>query len=141
MKKTIAKKDYFLRKPNLPTHDVTTTKVAVTESPAAEAAGLSEAQMKEYAALQGTSTTEEMLQISAASKARMISRWPSMVWGPGTCSGFGAVIEGKIFIPRLGKYKFHLCSKDGSKMYIDGETVIDNNGQHGYKCAKSVGTR
>lgn len=39
--------------------------------------------------------------------------------------------EGFIHIPVEGTYKFSLASDDGSKLYIGGETVVDNDGDHG----------
>ena len=32
-----------------------------------------------------------------------------------------------------GEYIFSLISDDGSKLYIDGKTVVDNDGNHGEK--------
>lgn len=42
-----------------------------------------------------------------------------------------AVLEGYIEIPRQGQYTFYLSSDDGSKLYINGNEIIDNDGQHG----------
>ncbi|OYX66929.1 MAG: phosphodiesterase [Sphingomonadales bacterium 32-64-17] len=39
--------------------------------------------------------------------------------------------DGFIDIPTTGKYDFYLASDDGSKLYIDGRTVVDNDGDHG----------
>lgn len=39
--------------------------------------------------------------------------------------------EGFIHIPVDGAYNFSLASDDGSKLYIDGKTVVDNDGDHG----------
>jgi len=39
--------------------------------------------------------------------------------------------EGRIQITMPGDYSFMLASDDGSKLYIDGKTVVDNDGSHG----------
>lgn len=41
------------------------------------------------------------------------------------------VFEGDITIATAGSYGFSLASDDGSKLYIDGRTVVDNDGDHG----------
>lgn len=41
------------------------------------------------------------------------------------------VFEGDITISTAGSYGFSLASDDGSKLYIDGITVVDNDGDHG----------
>jgi hypothetical protein len=41
------------------------------------------------------------------------------------------VFEGDITITTAGSYGFSLASDDGSKLYIDGRTVVDNDGDHG----------
>ncbi len=41
------------------------------------------------------------------------------------------VFEGEIQIDAAGTYGFSLASDDGSKLYIDGKTVVDNDGDHG----------
>ncbi|ESQ74604.1 alkaline phosphatase family protein [Asticcacaulis sp. AC402] len=41
------------------------------------------------------------------------------------------VFEGKIRIDTAGAYDFFLASDDGSKLYINGATVVDNDGDHG----------
>jgi uncharacterized protein (DUF2141 family) len=43
---------------------------------------------------------------------------------------FGISYIGGIVIPSDGNYKFKLTSDDGSKLYIDGELVIVNDGIH-----------
>ena len=43
---------------------------------------------------------------------------------------FGFKFEGDITIATSGTYTFYLASDDGSKMYIDGKKVVDNDGLH-----------
>ncbi len=43
---------------------------------------------------------------------------------------FAIDYTGNFWIGRPGKYKFALNSDDGSKLYIDGKLIIDNDGQH-----------
>ena len=43
---------------------------------------------------------------------------------------FGLDIRFKVDIPADGNYTFFVNSDDGSKLYIDGNLVIDNDGQH-----------
>lgn len=42
-----------------------------------------------------------------------------------------AVFEGGIEIPTNGTYTFYLASDDGSKLYINDDVVVDNDGDHG----------
>ena len=46
---------------------------------------------------------------------------------------FGIKFQGAISIPTSGNYTFYLLSDDGSKLYIDGKLIIDNDGFHGEK--------
>ncbi len=39
--------------------------------------------------------------------------------------------DGKLQITTPGDYSFMLASDDGSKLYIDGKAVVDNDGSHG----------
>ncbi|MBU4433530.1 MAG: alkaline phosphatase family protein [Alphaproteobacteria bacterium] len=41
------------------------------------------------------------------------------------------VFEGDLQIATAGTYGFSLASDDGSKLYIDGKLVVDNDGDHG----------
>lgn len=41
------------------------------------------------------------------------------------------VFESKIEITQAGKYTFYLVSDDGSKLYLDGELIVNNDGDHG----------
>ncbi|MDP4292719.1 MAG: glycosyl hydrolase, partial [Bacteroidota bacterium] len=44
---------------------------------------------------------------------------------------FGIKFQGSVSIPTSGNYTFYLLSDDGSKLYIDGKLIIDNDGFHG----------
>jgi predicted alpha/beta superfamily hydrolase len=54
-------------------------------------------------------------------------------------SHFGCVFEGYIKIDEEGYYGFALCSSDGSKLFINGREIINNDGQHGSEWYKSYG--
>jgi PA14 domain-containing protein/Big-like domain-containing protein len=42
----------------------------------------------------------------------------------------GARFEGYVSVPELGAYRFYTTSDDGSLLYIDGQLVVDNDGNH-----------
>ncbi len=44
---------------------------------------------------------------------------------------FAIQYNGAFFVKAAGSYKFRLLSDDGSKLYIDGNLIIDNDGTHG----------
>jgi len=43
----------------------------------------------------------------------------------------GLVYEGYLRIPADGLYTFYLSSDDGSRYWVDGEEIVDNDGMHG----------
>ena len=57
---------------------------------------------------------------------RILHGWP-------LAGAFSAVYRGVINIPADDKYAFSLTSDDGSRFFIDGEKLIDNDGPHGMK--------
>jgi predicted esterase len=44
---------------------------------------------------------------------------------------FAFVFEGFIFIPEAGTYTFYTSSDDGSRLFINGNSVVNNDGPHG----------
>ena len=50
---------------------------------------------------------------------------------PGERPTFGLVYTTYLQIDKIGKYSFYLQSDDGSKLYVDGQKVVDNDGGHG----------
>lgn len=48
---------------------------------------------------------------------------------------FGYAFHTWINIPERGVYRFYTYSDDGSKLWIDGETVVDNDGSHSARYA------
>jgi len=44
---------------------------------------------------------------------------------------FAAIFSGRLMIKKTGRYHFWLTSDDGSKLQIDGKTVVNNDGLHG----------
>ena len=46
-------------------------------------------------------------------------------------STFGVTFGGYLQIDQGGKYSFYTQSDDGSKLYIDGQEVVNNDGDHG----------
>ncbi|WP_164503597.1 PA14 domain-containing protein [Pleionea sediminis] len=45
-------------------------------------------------------------------------------------TNYGLVLSGLITLETAGNYRFHLNSDDGSKLYIDGQLITDNDGTH-----------
>ncbi len=46
-------------------------------------------------------------------------------------NGFAFVFEGDLSAPADGEYQFSIASDDGSRLLVDGDTVVDNDGIHG----------
>jgi len=51
---------------------------------------------------------------------------------------FAIDYNGKFWIEKPGKYRFQLSSDDGSKLYIDGKKVVDNDDLHPIKTEKGA---
>jgi predicted alpha/beta superfamily hydrolase len=52
-------------------------------------------------------------------------------------SNFGLIFNGYLKIDIEGYYGFALCSSDGSKLFINGHEIINNDGLHGTEWYKS----
>lgn len=63
----------------------------------------------------------------AASVARTISADVDVIRDS---SAFGLRFSGRLLVERAGEYQFALASDDGSRLYLDGRLVIDNDGDH-----------
>ncbi|HEY5592288.1 MAG TPA: PA14 domain-containing protein [Paludibacter sp.] len=44
--------------------------------------------------------------------------------------GYGMLYTGYLNVPVEGPYTFNIASDDGSKLYIDGKLIVDNDGVH-----------
>jgi hypothetical protein len=44
---------------------------------------------------------------------------------------FSVEFTSKLVISKAGKYRFYTISDDGSKLYVNGKDVVDNDGNHG----------
>ena len=44
---------------------------------------------------------------------------------------FGIIYTGYVHVPTPGIYTFHTISNDGSRLFIGGDPVVDNDGPHG----------
>lgn len=51
----------------------------------------------------------------------------------GRASNYGIRFEGYLRLPREGRYNFHLGSDDGSRLIIDGETLVTVDGLHPFE--------
>jgi len=51
---------------------------------------------------------------------------------------YGFLYAGYIKVPSDGVYAFYTDSDDGSRLYVDGKLVVDNDGLHGMKEAEGV---
>ena len=80
--------------------------------------------MPDFSAVMPTQTSVvEDIDIPATT-----SSWPM---APETMTNrFAAIFEGAIYASGCGRYVFSLSSDDGSRLFIDGKLLIDNDGNH-----------
>ena len=50
----------------------------------------------------------------------------------------GLLFEGFFLAPEDGIYLFHCTSNDGSKLYLDGKVIVDNDGLHKYSTKSGI---
>lgn len=50
---------------------------------------------------------------------------------------FGLVFTGKLDAPKKGSYQFNLASDDGSRLFVDGKRIVDDDGIHPTSSIKS----
>lgn len=54
------------------------------------------------------------------------------IWAPPSLADrFAAVFDGVLAVPVSGRWRLHLMSDDGSKLFLDGRNVLDHDGLHG----------
>jgi hypothetical protein len=51
-------------------------------------------------------------------------------WSGGPASNFGLRYTGRVTIPQAGRWTFSTTSDDGSRLWIDGRLVVNNDGTH-----------
>ena len=62
----------------------------------------------------------------------------NLVPAGGQTSDFGLVFKGHLNVPATDLYLFYLSSDDGSRLLIDGATLIEDDGIHGQREKKAV---
>lgn len=82
-------------------------------------------QVKQVNGKYNAETVETGLIVKNADVREIIPE-PACATGP--C---GMVWQGNINVPQTGGYQFWTESDDGSILYIDGEIIVDNDGDHG----------
>lgn len=73
----------------------------------------------------------DMSKLKAAKTGNLYEFEISEMGSPEALPQFAVRMESYIKIDTEGDYTFYTYSDDGSKLYIDGEQVVDNGGQHG----------
>lgn len=56
----------------------------------------------------------------------------------GLADNFALVFTNTLQVPTTGVYEFYTNSDDGSKLYIDGVVVVDNDGLHAPRVAQEA---
>ncbi|MEM9342077.1 MAG: PA14 domain-containing protein [Pseudomonadota bacterium] len=54
-------------------------------------------------------------------------------WEGGSKDTFGARVQGNIAVDEGGTFTFHLGADDGAALYVNGQKLIDNDGEHSFR--------
>lgn len=55
-------------------------------------------------------------------------------------SHFAFRFKARLIVPEAGEHTFYLASDDGSRLFINGELVVDHDGAHAFESAEQTGT-
>ncbi len=66
-------------------------------------------------------------------ESRIVDKFQLMVPEGQTRDQFVNIFRSNLVISKAGNYQFFLASDDGSRLYIDGNVVVNNDGDHGMK--------
>lgn len=85
-------------------------------------------ELKEFPKELGAGSTAQVKRVDLQVNFEMKDGWGfgDLQWK----EFFAAVWTGALRVPAAGKYTFYLKSDDGSRLFLDGKEVINNDGTH-----------
>lgn len=98
------------------------------QSAGAPPARLKGLQYEYYVGEPANASLEEIGKHKPNAKGR-VDRFTTQIRGRRD-ENFAIKYTGAISVPRPGKYTFYTTSDDGSRVYVDGKPVVDNDGEH-----------
>ena len=87
--------------------------------------------MAGYSALNGADAKSKTLDARSPSDWTVIENFEIMIPEGKSRNQFFNVFKSSIDIPKAGEYRFFTTSDDGSRLYIDDQEVVNNDGEHG----------